>query len=56
MDVARNGGFDQIFIPEGGATENMPPWGFDRMIGARGDFVRLPSNTGGETETGYGAA
>lgn len=56
LDTARNGGFDQIFISEGGATDTMPPWYFDRMQGARGDFIRLPPNMNGETETGYGAA
>ena len=56
LDTARNGGFDQVFIPEGGAIEMMTPWYFDRLQGARGDFIRLPPNQNGETETGYGAA
>lgn len=54
MNVARNGGFDQVLIPNiGDAIENMPPWYFDRMQGARGDFVRERDSS---SYYGYGAA
>ena len=56
MDATRNGGFDQVFIPEGGTTEVMPPWYFHDLNLTRGYFMRLPYDVVEGSETGYGAA
>ncbi len=41
MDVARNGGFDQVAINSvGAAIPSMKPWSWEGMRGARGDFMR----------------
>lgn len=56
MDATRNGGFDQVFIPEGGVTDVMPPWYFHSLNLTRGYFMRLPYGVEGGSETGYGAA
>lgn len=53
MDVAKNGGFDQVFIPcVGCATDVMPPWSWSGWTGGFGNWIR----EGPGTATGQGAA
>jgi hypothetical protein len=53
----RNGGFDSYAIPLGAASgpNSQPPWYYDRLMNAYGDFINEETSIG-SSYYGYGAA